>query len=327
MMSTAYTEFSALMKKKAFSEAADFAARRSLDAGERDEFWLTQLSIALREVGKIDEALAAADKACALAPRNGWALIARGEALLKKGDTDAAFDAYTEALSDERAGGRACKGLLACLKKKKAWDRILSFCAQNPMPAAEAFSWRVKALMGLGRRDEAEKACDEMLAINPDHESALWKKCELRIAAEGIDPVRRRFSRLARIPNKPPVYAEIYAWLCKQSGNLSGAVEQYEKLSRSTGDPSVLRKQAFALAKSGREDRAVPLMEELLRLAPDDMYLHSAYVPACARLQDLDRAWKFYHELQVLHPENKGLYGRLKRVQRAMEKKSKERSV
>jgi pentatricopeptide repeat protein len=62
-------------------------------------------------------------------------------------------------------------------------------------------------------------------------------------------------------------------------------------------------------------------MEELLRLAPDDMYLHSAYVPACTRLGDVDRAWKFYHELQSLHPESKGIYGRLKRVQKILEKK------
>jgi tetratricopeptide (TPR) repeat protein len=324
-MNAAYIEFSTLMKKKAFNEAADFAARQSSTEGGRGDFWHTQLSLALRDAGRIDEALEAADKACALAPRNAWALVARAEALLKKADLDGAIDSFSEALSDARAGGRARKGLLACLVQKKSWNQILSFCAQYPMPVTDAFSWRVKALMALKRNEEAEKACDEILATEPDHPAALWKKCELRVAAEGVDPVRQRFSRLARIPGKPRVYAEIHAWLCKQSGNISGAVEQYEKLSRGTNDPSVLRKQAFALAKSGREDRAVPLMEELLRLAPDDMYLHSSYIPACTRLGDLDRAWKFYHDLQALHPENKGIYGRLKRVQKAMEKKDKER--
>lgn len=323
-MNAAYNDFSALMKKKAFSEAAEFASRQSLEAGERDEFWLTQLSSALRGAGRVDEALEAADKACALSSCNGWALCARAEALLKKGDIDGALDCFEEATSDARAASRARKGVLTCLVQKKSWERILSLLDQYTMATGDAFSWRVKALMGLGRNGEAEQACDELLAIEPDHPAALWKKTELQVAREGFDPVRQRFSRLSRIPDKPPVYAEIHAWLCKKSGNVEGAVEQYEKMSRGAANPAVLRKQAFALAKSGHEDRAIPLMEELLRLGPDDMYLHAAYLPACTRMGDLDRAWKFYHELLALHPLSKGLYGRLKRVQNAMEKMSKE---
>jgi predicted Zn-dependent protease len=326
-MDSAYREFSLLMKKKAFSEATDFAARRSQESGERSEFWLTQLSSALRDAGRVDDALQAADKACALSSRNGWALIARGEALFKKGDIEGAIQSFQEAAFDARAASRARKGVLTCLVQKKAWERILSLLAQYTMAPAEAFSWRVKALMALRRNDEAEQACDELLAAEPDHPAALWKKTELQVTHEGIDPVRQRFSRLSRIPDKPPVYAEIHAWLCKKSGNIEGAAEQYEKMSRGAANPSVLRKQAFALSKSGHEDRAIPLMEELLRLDPDDMYLHAAYLPACTRLGDCDRAWKFYHELLALHPQSKGLYGRLKRVQAAIEKKSKEQSA
>jgi len=185
----------------------------------------------------------------------------------------------------------------------------------------------VKALLGLGRNGEAERTCDELLATEPDNPAALWKKAELQVAAEGVDPVRQRYSRLCRIPGKPAVYSEIYAWLCKKSGDVAGALAQYEKLSQSAADPSVLRKQAFALSKSGQDARAVALMEELLRLAPGDMYLNTAYIPACARLDDLERAWKFYHELLALHPQSKGIYGRLKRVRAAMEKKSREQPV
>ncbi|MBN2189026.1 MAG: tetratricopeptide repeat protein, partial [Chitinispirillaceae bacterium] len=307
-MNAAYRDFSALMKKRAFREAADCAARQTIATGERSDFWYTQLSSALREAGRIDEALEAANKACTLAPRNAWALQARAKALLKKGDVEEALVCFQEAAGDARAAASAHRGVLACLTQMKSWDRVLSYLAQAGLPDTDSYLWRVKALAGLGRSDEAERACDEWLAEKPDHEAALWKKTELRVAAEGVEPVRQRFSRLARIPGKPAVYAEIHAWLCRQSGNLSGAVEQYEKLSRGIGDPSILRKQAFALAKSGREDRAIPIMEELLRLAPDDMYLHSAYIPACSRRGDLDRAWKFYHELLSLHPEYKGLY-------------------
>ncbi|MBN1759469.1 MAG: tetratricopeptide repeat protein [Chitinispirillaceae bacterium] len=320
-MNAAYTEFISLLKKKALNDAIDLAERESLAAGERSEFWLTQLSIALREGGRIDEALEAADRACLLAPRNGWALVARGDALMRKGDERAALAGYNEALVDARAAPRAKKAILACLSGAGTWERVISFLDQADLPAADTFPWWVKALMGLGRNDEALAVCDRWLAEFPETPAALWKKAELQVMAEGIDPVRKRFSRLARIPGKPPVYAEISAWLSKRSGNSEEAAQQYEQLSRqSAGNPSILRKQAFALAKSRHDDRAVPLMEELLRMSPDDMYLHAAYVPACTRLGELERAWKFYHELLVLHPGERGLYGRLKRVGKAMEK-------
>jgi tetratricopeptide (TPR) repeat protein len=326
-MTNAYREFSALMKRRAFNEAADFASRRLQEAGERSEFWYTQLSSALREEGRYDEALKAADKACALAPKNGWAHVARGDALLKKKDVKGAVQSFEEAIGDSRASSRALKGLLACLARSESWERMLSVLAQYSFPAGETISWRVKALLALGRNGEAQQVCDDLLATEPDNPAALWKKAELQVAAEGVDPVRQRYSRLCRIPGKPAVYSEIHAWLCKQSGDVAGALAQYEKLSQSAADPSVLRRQAFALAKTGQEERAAALMEELLRMSPDDLYLHAAYLPVCTRLDNMERAWRFYHELLALHPQSKGIYGRLKRVRTAMEKKSRERQV
>jgi tetratricopeptide (TPR) repeat protein len=325
-MNQAYKEFSALMQKGEFQAAAAFAERQSLAAFDKSEFWLTRLSTAFREAGRDDDALAAAEKACALDPHNNWALLARAEALLKKGKFEEALESFGEAATDARTAPRAQKGLLTCLVEQKSWQRVLTYLAQSGMALQSAFPWRVRALMGLGKTIEAEAACDELLATAPDNSAALWKKTDFQIASEGIAAVAQRFARLAKIPGKPPIYGEINATLCKRTGKVESALVQYEKLSKGSGDPAVFRKQAFALAKSGHEDRAVPLMEELLRITPSDMFLHSAYLPACTRLKDLDRAWKFYHELLALHPEHKGLYGRLKKVQAAMEKIGKEQS-
>ena len=316
---SAYREFSGFMKRRAFADAVSFAERQSVAAGGRNDFWLTQLSIALRESGRFKEAADAADRACIMSPDNPWPVLARAEALLKQGACDDASADFESVLSDARAGGRARRGLLHCLAHAKSWERMLQLLAQWEMPPAEAHSWRVRALMALGRMDEAGKECDQWLGESPDDPQALWRSVDLQVAREGIEPVRQRMGRLAKIPGKPALYGEIFATLCRRSGSMEGAAEQYEKLVQRESSPSLLRKQAFALAKTGEEARAVPLMEELLRLSPDDMYLHAAYIPACKRMGDLGRAWKFYHDLIALHPDRKTIFGRLKRVQKLLE--------
>ena len=95
-------------------------------------------------------------------------------------------------------------------------------------------------------------------------------------------------------------------------------MEQYEKMVNATSDTNIHRKQAFALAKSGRELEAVALMEELLRLNPKDYYVHNAYIPACRRAKQLDRAVEFYQRLLESHPEQKSIYGLIKKLKKVM---------
>jgi tetratricopeptide (TPR) repeat protein len=315
-MNDEYREFSALMKRSAFTQAASFAERQLVAVGDKSEFWLTQLSNALRESGNAKGALAAADKASILSPRNAWALLARAEALVKLGRLGEALPLFEEALVDARAAQRARWGRLSALTLLKQWDRVITECASPTLPAATARPFRVKALHGLGRLDEAIAECESWLSENSDSRQALWQMAELRIARDGLDVVLANMGRLAKIPGKPAVYGEIYASLCKRAGNSAKAADQYARLSQGNSSPDLLRKQAFALAKSGREAEALPIMEELLRLDPKDMYLHAAYTPACKRKGSLDRAHGFYAELIILHPEEKSLYGRIKRLDR-----------
>ena len=316
---SAYAEFSALLKRKAFAEAVQFAERQVSASHDKSEFWFTHLALALRLTGKVDEALVAAEKACALAPANPWALIARAEALADTGNLRGALQGFEEAIHDQRVETRAQQGALFCLSRLHDWDRMLSLSAQWAMPPAAARHCRARALAGLGRSNEAMEECRLWLAESPDNPQALRLLTGLQVAVEGLEAVRARLGRLSRIPGKPPIYAELYASLCTRSGDLKSAADEYEKLAHRHPSALLARKQAFALAKAGGEAKAVPLMEELLRMAPADRYLHAAYLPACRRLNDLERAWKFYHELIALHPEEKTLFGRLKRVQKMLE--------
>jgi len=224
-------------------------------------------------------------------------------------------------LGDRRVRARAQRGVLECLAQTGAWDTLLELLPEW-MPGQKGARWRVQALSGLGRSEEALAACQEWLRRRPDNPQALWALTELEIARDGLDAVLTRMARLARIPSRPPIYGEIYASLCRRAGRAEEAVDQYAKLTAARPEPRLLRKQAFALAKSGQEATAIPMMEELLRLDARDVYVHSAYGAACARAGELERAWKFYEELVGQHPEHKGLYGYQRRIAKRIERQA-----
>jgi tetratricopeptide (TPR) repeat protein len=317
-MDNAFQNFSALMKKRAFAEAVALAERQLVAVHDKSEFWLTQLSNGLRESGNAKDALVAAEKACMIAPNNPWALLCRAEALLKTGKPGDALVYFQEASSDAKASSRARRGILSCLLQMKQWDRLLVECSLNNLSVQMIRPFRIKALAGLKRIDEAIAECEAWLRENGDSPQALWQLTDLRIEQDGLDPVLLSMARLAKIPGKSPIYGEIYASLCSRKGNSSAALDQYQKLYQNNASPAILRKQAFALAKSGKEAKALPIIEELLRVSINDFYLHTAYIPACKRIGSLDRAHRFYSELFGLHPEEKSFYGRLKHVEKEM---------
>jgi tetratricopeptide (TPR) repeat protein len=209
--------------------------------------------------------------------------------------------------------------MLACLTELKHWDRVLELIATWDLPPDKTYRWRIKALEGQNRTDEAIDACHRWLRQSPDNPRALWVLTELEIRRDGLDAVLARAGRLAKIPSRPPIYKEIYASLCRRAGKPELALKQYAQMVQTTSDPRIHRKRAFALAKTGGENEAIPLMEELLKLHPGDFYVHSAYIPACKRAKMLDRATKFYQELLEANPEEKSIYGWLKRLKKIME--------
>jgi tetratricopeptide (TPR) repeat protein len=316
MPSQAYIDYTELMKRRAFVDAAAFAESRSLEPGENAAFWLTQQARAHLRGGQPEKAYECGNRAVQAAPGNMYALLAKAEASMRLYRYTEALEDYAGLLNTPSVKERARRSMLECIAlSTKDWSRILSLIVEWDMPREDAFRWRVKALAGLKRNEEAVAVCREWLEVSPDNPAALWELTELEIERDGLEEVSRRMGRMAKIPSRPPVYAEIYASLCKRAGNIDAALNQYSKLARS-GDTHSIRKKAFALAKSGGEREATPLMEELLRLNPKDMYVHKSYIAACQRIGETERAVKFYNLLLAEHPEEISLHGRIKAIRK-----------
>jgi Flp pilus assembly protein TadD len=319
MASASFQTFQALMRRKAFAEAAQFAERQLLDKNEQSGFWLTQQSRAHLFANQPRKALDTAQRALLAAPANLYPLQARADAYCRLRSYTEAINDYQELLTDAKLAGRGQEGILECLAGRADWSALLDRLSVWQMPPENALLWRIKALSAQDQSEAAIAACKELLQLKPDHPRALWQLTELEIKRDGLESVVKRMARLAKIPNSPSVYAEIFASLSRRAGNTNAAINQYEKLTQGESNPRMMRQQAFALAKSGEELRAVGLMEELLRVDPRDMYIHKSYVAACKRLKDLDRAWNFYQQLLTLHPDEKTLFGRIRTLGKNLE--------
>jgi tetratricopeptide (TPR) repeat protein len=314
-----YDEYKKLFREQRFKEAAALAEAAAVNREGDSTFWLNQQAIALIRLGRPREAIAVADQSLSQNPAGFYSLLIRSEALLQQGDAAAALAGFEEALRYPDAERRARKGMLDCLIKLHRYKDALTALAGWTAALQESYPLRIKALGGLGRVDEAIAVCREWLGQSADNRQALWLLCDLEVRRDGVAATLVKYERLAKIPSRPSIYGELCAKLYRASGQVDRALGQYEKLTERTHDPSVLRRKAFALAKSGQETEALQLFEELLRSDPADRYIHSAYGAAARRAGYLEKAWKFYHDLLALFPEEKSLFGRIRKIGKELE--------
>lgn len=319
----AYERFKELLSSRRFTEATDFAEKEMLSNPASQVFWMNQQIIALIRCGKYKSAADIADRALALEPQNPYSLVLRSDAYFHLRSIDKAMTGYDEATRHLKVVNRARKGILECLVVLCEWQRILSCIAQWDLPQSDTIQYKINALSNLQQIHEAIDLCEEWLQQSPSNKQALWLLVKLEITRDGLEQVRSKYERIAKIPSKAPIYGEIYASLCRKTGKADKALTQYERMERKGQDLSISRQKAFTLAKTGHEQEAIPLLEELLRINPTDIYLHRSYTSANKRSNTPERVWKFYNELLSLFPNEKTLLGRIKKIQKQLENPEK----
>jgi tetratricopeptide (TPR) repeat protein len=318
-LATSYDEFKQLLRNRHYREAAFLAEKAAASGGSNAEFWLNQQAIAVLRMNRPQEALALAEQALAHNPAGYYSMLIRAEALFSMGDTTASLAGFREALNYPPVEERARKGVLDCLIKSRQFEEALAVIVNGSAGLAAMYSYKVKALSGLKRIDEAIDVCNEWLSRSVDDREALRLLCDLEVQRDGIAAVLSKYERMAKIPSRPPIYAELCAMLNRKAGNVNGEIVYYDKLSAKAASPFIMRRKAFALAKSGKESEAIPLFEEFLRSAPNDQYVNSAYIAAARRAGYLENAWKFYYELLGMFPDEKAVFGRIRKIAREME--------
>ncbi len=212
---------------------------------ERTASDLSNLANALTRLDRPDEALAAAEQACALDPHLAAAHANQGVALRALGRREAAAERF------RRAAGLEPRN-------------------------AEAHANLGVTLTELGQVQEAEAALETALVLAPDWADGWYNLANARLRQLRLPQAEAAYRRaLALAPGHADAHANLAA-THKALGRKDLALAHYADAARlKPDDPQVLQNHALTLADLSRHAEAVPIYEAAIALDPAIASLHT----------------------------------------------------
>ena len=245
-----------------FDSAAQLAPSAPEPVGNR--------SAALMELGRYEEALAAADKALRLRSDYAGAHFNRGNALRALGRPEEAIGAYTRALALPRGPGQAHLNRgLALLSLGRFGAALNDFTETTRIAPRNAAGYiaRAAALLRLGKFDEALAAVDAGLAIEPGN----------------IEGLRLRFDLLYELDRDEDALAAAEALLKLHANDTDGLADKVR-----------------ALLKLGRAGEARTAADRLMALLPNHFQVHLIQAAALADFGEVDESLKALEKAREL---------------------------
>jgi tetratricopeptide (TPR) repeat protein len=292
---------------KAGPEARERAARRSIAADERDAWAWRELALAMSELGRTDEALAACDRAAELQPSDVRLYAVRATILTKAGRAEEARLAWREAASGSidfalavgellrSAGDEASRaadldfveaelraralegsaigpwlsGLRGLLSPEDALARVAAL-RESRSDLAAAWSAHVHQLLAIGRFGEAGVLARAATARFP-LVSACW--IDLADALGAVSDLAGELSALERAVEVAPLDGaaiERLAGALEGRGELARAIAVLERaLGGSPGHTGLAVRLARLLSREGRDEDAAARLRAAIAFDPD----------------------------------------------------------
>ena len=197
------------------------------------------MGIALKEQGKLEEAIEAYNKALAIKPDYAEAYYNMGNALKDQGKLEEAIEAYNKALSIKP-------------------------------DYAEAYNNMGNALQDQGKLEEAIEAYNKALAIKPDYAEAYYN---MGIALQEQGKLEEAIEAYNKALAIKPDYAEAYYNMgnaLKEQGKLEEAIEAYNKALAIKPDyAEAYNNMGNALQEQGKLEEAIEAYNKALAIKPD----------------------------------------------------------
>ena len=268
---------------------------------------------ALKELRRLDEAVASYDRAIALKPDFTEAYYNRGNALSDLKRLDEALASYDKAiaLKPDHVGahynrGIALKELERCDEALASFDKAISL---NPS-YADAYNNRGIALNELKRFDEALASYDRAVSLNPGYADAHNNRGaalkELRRLDEAVTSLDRAIAL-------KPDYAEAYnnrGNVLTELNRLDEALGSYNKaISLNPHYADAYNNRGVTLKELRRLDDAVASYDQAIALNPGRAAAYNNRGYALKELKRLDEALASYDKASSLDPDAAGLEG------------------
>lgn len=240
-----------LLQRQRYAEASELLETQAAQAPDNADV-AANLSLALRHVGRFDDALHAARRACALAPERVAAWNALGLAALaaeRLEEALAAFDAGLRIQPQHPALGLHRAEALHRLRRDEEAAAAYESLLRSHPDLSRGWRGLADAQVALGQAEAALRSRERALQLLPqDHETALEYAVSLLHVGRAAEAVRR----LERLTQAASDDAQLWSWLGRarlQTEEPAAAGAAFERAFSLDADDPVIRH--FHAATSG----------------------------------------------------------------------------
>ncbi|MGH7805176.1 MAG: tetratricopeptide repeat protein, partial [Candidatus Binatia bacterium] len=188
--------------------------------------------------------------------------------------------------------------------------RVLDEVQQSwPSPTAKFYRARARALLGVGRFDEAEKDAAVILERAPADDGALALRSQARAARDGADAEIARLREILRAAPDPSGLGETTHLLAKLLHGRGRDTEAIEVLDGAASKPAESRALlAEILAARGGLDKAAELYEAVVAERPAVVRHGRELASVYERLGRLAKALETYERMIALNSKDAALF-------------------
>ncbi len=275
----------------------------------------TNLGVALRNRGKLDEAIAECRTALKLKPDLIAAHANLGSCLEGQGKRDEAIAEWRIALGLNPDSAEAHNNLGVCLKDQGKRDEGIAemriALGLNP-EYADAHNNLGVALREQGKLDEAIAECRTALRLKPEYAGAHANLGAALAAQEKLDEAIAEYRTALRLnPALVEAHDNLGIALGKQ-GKLDEATAEHRAAARLKPEyPGAHTNLGVALAAQQKLDEAIAEYRTALRLKPEDSVVHTNLGIALVAQGKLDEAIAEYRTALRLNPDLVGAHTNL----------------
>ncbi len=268
---------------------------------------------ALRDLKRLDDALASYDRAIALKPDYAEAFNDRGNLLQALNRPDEALASYDKATAHkpDYADAYYNRGIalqeLKCLDKALAsYDKAIALMPDR----AEAFNNRGTALQELKRLDDALASYDEAIALKPNYADAYNNRGTALKDLKRLDDALASYDRAITLL---PDYADAYnnrGTALKELKRLDYALASFDKAITLKPDyAEAFNNRGNALRELKRLDDALASYDRAIVLLPDYAEAFNNRGTVLKELKRVDDALSSFEKAIALKPDYEFLQG------------------
>ena len=171
---------------------------------------------------------------------------------------------------------------------------------------------RARAHWQAGQADQAEMACQQVLAVWPGQSDAMHLLGIMAHAYGNLDLAIAHLRQACQAPRAPAVYFSDLAEMCRQRGLMADGEQAARRaVAMAPNQAGAWNNLGIILQETGRLDESRLCLQRVLALQPDNAQAHNNLGNTCKRLGLLDQAEQYWMQALALQPNYAEPYSNL----------------